>query len=61
MKHFASALLLAALAMSSPAAQTQSTRAMGPVTAAVRIDLFSDFECPACKALHEQTIKRVKE
>ena len=61
MKHFASALLLAALAMSSPAAQTQSTRAMGPVAAAVRIDLFSDFECPACKALHEQTIKRVKE
>ena len=36
-------------------------RAVGPVTAAVRIDLFSDFECPGCKALHEQTIKRVKE
>ena len=34
---------------------------VGPVTAAVRIDLFSDFQCPACKALHEQTIKRVKE
>src|SRR5918996_1519274 len=23
--------------------------------------LFSDFECPACKSLHEQTIRRVKE
>ena len=34
---------------------------MGPVTAAVRIDLFSDFECPACKALHEQTVTRIKE
>ena len=27
----------------------------------MRIDIFSDFECPACKALHEQTVKRVKE
>lgn len=36
-------------------------RSVGPVTAAVRIDVFSDFECPACKSLHEQTIKRVKE
>ena len=61
MKLLAPALLLAALAVSSPAAQTKSTRAVGPVTAAVRIDLFSDFECPACKVLHEQTIKRVKE
>ncbi len=61
MKLFASCLALAALLMSSPAAQTSSTRATGPVAAAVRIDLFSDFQCPACKALHEQTIKRVKE
>lgn len=61
MKLFASALVLAALAISAPSAQSKSTRAVGPVAAAVRIDLFSDFECPACKALHEQTIKRVKE
>jgi protein-disulfide isomerase len=61
MKLSASALLLAALIMSAPSAQTKSTRAVGPVTAAVRIDLFSDFECPSCKALHEQTLKRVKE
>jgi protein-disulfide isomerase len=61
MKLFAPALFLAVLVTSSPSAQTQSTRGVGPVTAAVRIDLFSDFECPSCKALHEQTIKRVKE
>ena len=61
MKLSASALLLAALVVSSPSAQSKSTRAVGPVTAAVRIDLFSDFECPSCKSLHEQTIKRVKE
>ena len=61
MKLFASSLALAAVIMISPAAQTKSTRATGPVTAAVRIDLFSDFQCSACKALHEQTIRRVKE
>jgi protein-disulfide isomerase len=61
MQLSALALLLAALVMSAPSAQTKSTRAMGPVAAAVRIDLFSDFQCPACKALHEQTITRVKE
>jgi protein-disulfide isomerase len=61
MKLLAPLLLLGALVTSVPSAQTTSTRAVGPVTAAVRIDLFSDFECPACKALHEQTLKRVKE
>jgi protein-disulfide isomerase len=61
MKLFATAILLAALVATAPTAQTQSTRSTGPVTAAVRIDLFSDFQCPACKALHEQTIKRIKE
>ena len=31
------------------------------MTAAVRIDVFSDYQCPACKALHEQTLKRIRE
>ncbi len=61
-------LLSAALAMialvftaaGTASAQAASSRAVGPVTAAVRIDLFSDFQCPACKALHEQTVKRIK-
>jgi protein-disulfide isomerase len=64
MKHLTSALLVSGLilaAVQSPSAQSSSTRAIGPVTAAVRIDVFSDYECPACKALHEQTLKRVKE
>jgi len=64
MKFVTSALLLAALACAgaeSSSAQSSSARAVGPVTAAVRIDVFSDYECPACKALHEQTLKRVKE
>lgn len=52
---------LITVAISSSSAQTPSARAVGPVTAAVRIDLFSDFECPACKQLHEQTLRRIKE
>ena len=58
---FAFACILLLSSVQSPFAQTSTARAVGPVTAAVRIDLFSDFECPACKALHEQTIKRIKE
>src|SRR6187431_500382 len=61
-RSFALVVLVLVLGVAgSPAAQTKTTRAVGPVTAAVRIDLFSDFQCPACKALHEQTIKRLKE
>ena len=64
MKLLTSALFVAALAVAGTtpfSAQSTSTRALGPVTAAVRIDVFSDYECPACKALHEQTLKRIKE
>jgi protein-disulfide isomerase len=64
MKLVTSALLLAAFAFATPElpiAQSTSTRALGPVAAAVRIDVFSDYECPACKALHDQTLKRVKD
>jgi protein-disulfide isomerase len=59
---FALFLFSLVLAGAAPAAaQSTTARALGPVTAAVRIDVFSDFECPACKSLHEQTLKRVRE
>jgi protein-disulfide isomerase len=64
MKPLTSALLLASMVFaggSSSSAQSSTTRAVGPVTAAVRIDVFSDYECPGCKSLHEQTLKRVRE
>jgi protein-disulfide isomerase len=64
MQLFSIALTLTAFLLTgsgSSYAQSASGRTVGPVTAAVRIDLFSDFQCPACKALHEQTIKRLKE
>jgi protein-disulfide isomerase len=63
MTFLTSALLLAALALAgteSSSAQSPSARAIGPVTAAVRIDLYSDYQCPACKALHEQTLKQIR-
>jgi protein-disulfide isomerase len=43
---------LAALALGEPA----SDKAVGNPNAPVKIDLFSDFQCPACKVLHDQTI-----
>lgn len=43
-------------------AQTKpSGRAVGPVIAKVRIDVFSDFQCPSCKGLAEGTLRRIKE
>ena len=64
MKFLTRALLLGALVFagaSSTAAQSSTGRAVGPVIASVRIDVFSDYECPGCKSLHEQTLKRIKE
>jgi protein-disulfide isomerase len=29
---------------------------LGSPTAPIRIDVYSDFECPACKTFHEQTL-----
>jgi protein-disulfide isomerase len=56
--------LLSAIAISgsaAPSAQTKSGRALGPVIAKIRIDLFSDYQCPSCKGLAEGTLKRIKE
>ena len=39
-------------------AQTPSPgKARGIPMAAITIEVFSDFQCPACKSLHEETIK----
>jgi protein-disulfide isomerase len=57
-------VLFAAIALSgsaAPSAQVKSGRALGPVIAKVRIDLFSDYQCPSCKGLAEGTLKRIKE
>jgi protein-disulfide isomerase len=55
-------LLIVPIGLASPSAQTKpSGRAIGPVIAKVRIDLFSDYQCPSCKGLAEGTLKRIKE
>ena len=58
MKRFALALtaLLPCLAASSDADPGKS---LGSPSAPIRIEVFSDFECPACKALHEQILPLV--
>jgi protein-disulfide isomerase len=62
MKLSASLILCPLLAMTLAAQTAPPTgRAVGPVIAKVRIDVFSDYQCPACKALAEGALKRVKE
>jgi protein-disulfide isomerase len=53
--------LVLALAVSTQAQAPPSGRAIGPVVAKVTVDVYSDFQCPHCKALAEQTLPRVKQ
>ena len=50
---FALAALVPCLAASSDADPGKS---LGSPNAPIRIEVFSDFECPACKGLHEQVL-----
>jgi protein-disulfide isomerase len=53
-------LTLAATFGVFPAAQTGgSGRSIGPIMARVTVDIYSDFQCPSCKMLAEQTLNRV--
>jgi protein-disulfide isomerase len=53
--------VLLALSVAASAQTVSSGRAIGPITANVTMDVYSDFQCPHCKALAEQTLPRVKE
>jgi protein-disulfide isomerase len=48
------ALLLVIPAAAGPTGG--STKAMGSATAPITIDLYSDFQCPHCKELHDETL-----
>lgn len=50
---FAFALVLAGAAL---AQDVEKGQILGSPTAPVRIDVYSDFACPACKNFHEQTL-----
>ena len=46
----------------SPAAATASTatpKAIGSPSAPITMEVFGDFECPACRAFYEGTVKQV--
>lgn len=55
LSNLAHAALAAALLATS--LHAASGKAQGTATARLVIELYSDFECPACKGLHEQTIQ----
>ena len=56
-------LAIALCVVALPAAQqgSESGRTVGPLMARVTVEVFSDFQCPACKSLHEQTLGRVRD
>jgi len=52
-------VVLAATAILSCAAATPDVdkgKILGSADAPIRIDIYSDFACPACKTFHEQTL-----
>jgi protein-disulfide isomerase len=54
-RRTATFLLSASAFAAAPPTATRKTR--GVPMAKVTVEVFSDFQCPACKALHEQTLK----
>jgi len=49
-------LFLLAAALPLAAADSGSGKTLGNPAAPIRLELFSDFSCPGCKALHEQLL-----
>jgi len=49
-------MFLAALLAATMASQAGDVKGRGTPGAAVRLDLYSDYQCPACKALYERTL-----
>jgi protein-disulfide isomerase len=58
MKLFALALT-ALLPCMAAASDADPGKSMGSPNAPIQIEVFSDFECPACKGLHEQILPMV--
>jgi protein-disulfide isomerase len=53
--------LVLSVTIGAQAQTPPSGRAIGPIVAKVSVDVYSDFQCPHCKALAEQTLPRVKQ
>ena len=58
MKYVLANLFLAALAMAATDAPAIAPgKASGSPSAPITIEVFSDFQCPSCKALYEETLR----
>jgi protein-disulfide isomerase len=57
MKKIVAGLFLCALVAGSVEPDSASGKAQGFPTAPIRIEVFSDFECPHCKLLFEETLR----
>ena len=55
MRRFVFSLTLL-LALSASAGPTAQGKAIGSAIAPITIELFSDYECPSCKTLHDETL-----
>jgi protein-disulfide isomerase len=44
-------------AKAAPAAAPAPLKALGVKSAPITVEVFSDFQCPACKGLYEQTLR----
>lgn len=55
---FISTLFIAGLSFAgAPQNEALGGKALGTPQAPIRIDLYSDYQCPGCKWLHENTIR----
>jgi len=51
--------LVAALASLAASLDAEKGKIVGSPTAPVKIEIYSDFECPACKQFHEATLPQL--
>src|SRR5438552_3780684 len=52
--------MLPLLALLTLTAAEVPVHTMGAANAPITIELFSDFQCPGCKGLHESTIRELR-
>jgi len=56
MKLYTAALAVLVPCLAASLGDVDKAKILGNPSAPVRIDLFSDFQCPACKIFHEQSL-----
>src|SRR6266403_6104517 len=58
MRNIILSLVLAALATAATVTPSiPPGKAVGSATAPIQLEVFSDFQCPSCKGLYEETLK----